>query len=663
MLRRNGSVVSVAFAAWVVVVGCADDRAGPGGPDTTGGTAQSYDISTLASGIEFFPASAIIGPQPLQAYLITDGTALYWTEGTETPIRKVATTGGATTALAIRVEVPVAAQVRGSDLYWIESREGFAPSGCAGAGVYAVLWRTPLSGGSRSALAVGDRCAGGATDFVIDDANLYWVTSTTSPNAHVIMKVPIGGGPSTPLVTAPDFREITGLAGDATYVYWEEDADTNRVLRIPKTGGAVDTIATIADGFRSFRGGLVVDGTDVFFGDTDFFDEHRVMKVSVSGGAVTVLADITGIDQNAVNTPRRFRVESPTVYWIDAQAIHGVPMDSGAITTPESGLASPVDFVVTATDLVWIESVCCAHGQTGRLKKAPVAGGAVTTIFDSLAAPTALAVDGSTVYWTEGGPIAHTEGFGRIARAPISGGTVTTVVAGVSGAFTPLAVDAANVYIGDAFTVKKVSKSGGTLERLAIGNFYIQAIATDGAYVYWTEGGGTAVRRVSVNGGPVTTLAAGLSGPAGPLAVDATQVYWMHHFSSISKVAVSGGSVVPLATGLPFLTDLTVDGVNVYYSENDSARIRRMSVNGGASTTLAFETPLASPHRLALDSQNVYWVNQAHVAGVPKSGGTARTIAEIPDAVYFFPNAITAAHRTVYWTDVVAGTIRKATPH
>ena len=221
-----------------------------------------------------------------------------------------------------------------------------------------------MSGGSRSALAFGDRCAGGATDFVIDDANLYWVASTTSPNAHVIMKVPIGGGPSTPLVTATDFREITGLAGDATYVYWEDDADTNRVLRIPKTGGAVDTIATIADGFRSFRGGLVVDGTDVFFGDTDFFDEHRVMKVSVSGGAVTVLADITGIDQNAVNTPRRFRVESPTVYWIDAQAIHGVPMDSGAITTPESGLASPVDFVVTATDLVWIESVCV---RTARL--------------------------------------------------------------------------------------------------------------------------------------------------------------------------------------------------------------------------------------------------------------------------------------------------------
>jgi hypothetical protein len=639
-----------------LIVAACDDAAAPGGgPDTTG---TSYDLSTLASGIQFVPPQFTTG-QPEQAHLEFDGASLYWTEGTESAVRAVPVAGGSATTVARRFGVPIGLRVAGEYLYWIDARTGFAPSGCAGDGAYAYLRRVRIDGTSDPAtLALGDRCAGGATDLVVDASDVYWVTSTGSPNTYTIRRVPLSGGAGAPLVTAAPFFEITALAADADHIYWQEYLDSSQVKRVPKGGGAVEVVAS---GARAPRGGLVVGGGFVYFADTDFFDEHRVLRAPAGGGAAQVLAPILGVDQSGARVPRSIVVAASNVYWADSGAIHAVPTDSGAVATPVPGLTSPVSLAVSATELFWLESVCCAHGQTGTLTRAPLAGGAGTVVASGLAAPTTLAVDGANAFWAEGGPLAFTEGFGRIAATPTGGGAITTVASGVAGDFPVIAVHGGHVFIGDRFTVKTVPVGGGPVERLAIGDFLIEDIATDGAHVYWIEDGFTAIRRAPTDGGAVTTLASA-PGPAGPLVVNGSYVYWIDNFANISRVPAAGGASTPLASGLPFLSDLVVAGTDLYFSEHDMARIRRMPVGGGAIAPFASESPLASPHLLAVDATNVYWINQGRVAAQPRTGSEETITVDTLTGDPYFPAAITASNGTIYWTDVVGGRIRRAVP-
>ncbi len=616
------------------------------------------DISLLVTGIPFSSGSPTI---TTRSHLVVKGTSLFWTDGSSTPVKKVPVIGGAVTPLAIKVGVPVNLVVRGQDIFWIDDQSGIASSGCVGPGVIRVLKKTSLDGTLTIVLGNGDSCAGGTSDIVVDESSVYWVNSTASPNTYTLVKVPIAGGAPTTLVST--LNEIVGLTGDATNIYWEENrfpdpaGPSSAIKKMSKSGGEP---VVIAGGLKALRGGLAITGTQLFFADTNFFDSSRLMKVSVSGGAVTVLATI--VDPTQVKVPRKIAVDGLNLYWIDGSTVSKIPVNGGGIITLASGLQSPVDLKVDANEAIWTETVCCAHGQKGSIKKVAIAGGDVSILADGVDAPGAVALDASNnVYWTEGGPTGLTEGFGRIAKVPIGGGAVTTVASGVSDDLAPIAVDDMNVYIADKFTIKKVPIAGGQVEKLAGTDFFVRAIATDGVSVYWNEDPFSTVRKVPVGGGLVVTLAAGF-GPAGPIAVDHTHVYWMDHFDTIRKVPIGGGVVVTLASNLAFLDDLVVDSTNVYFSEADTARIRTMSVEGGTISTLVAGPPFIFRSTiLAVDSVNLYWVNQANVGSVPKAGGAPMFI--VPGGLAsdpFIPNAIAADGSAVYWTEVRGGTIKKA---
>jgi hypothetical protein len=615
------------------------------------GQSSGTNIEVLVSGVPFIPGT-ITGT--LQSHLVVRGTNLFWTESSETPLRKISLAGGDITSLARKMGVPENPVVHGQDIFWIDARSGFSPSwgsggGCVGQGVIWILNKTSLDGTVTEALAWGDNCRWGTTDIVVHETDVYWVNSLVSPDTYTIEKVPISGGMSTTLVSTS--TPITTMARDATHLYWQEEffPDPGVIKKMPLGGGEITVV--FASDFNPLVGGFVIHDTEIVFADRGFPESYRLLKVSISGGPVTVLTDLA-------KAPRKIIAYDTNVYWIDESTVNSIPVNGGDITTLASGLDSPVDLEFDTASLYWTESVCCAHGQKGSVKTVPITGGAVTVLVDGVDAPGALALDASNIYWTEGGPMGEIEGFGRIAKVPIGGGAVTTWAGGISSALPPIAVDETNVYIADNFTIKKVPIDGGTVEKLIIADNYVGDLTTDGINVYWIDDFFSVVYKIPVNGGTVVILGSGGFGPSGPIDVDDTHVYLMDHFDTIKKVPISGGSVVTIATDLPFLSDLAVDGTNVYFSEQDTGNIKKVSVNGGAITTLA-NGLRGSWNILALDQLNVYWIDQVKVGKVPKVGGTVTYIAVDLVSEATIPNAIAADEKSVYWTEVRGGTIKR----
>src|SRR3972149_83535 len=133
-------------------------------------------------------------------------------------------------------------------------------------------------------------------------------------------------------------------------------------------------------------------------------------------------------------------------------------------------------------------------------------------------------------------------------------------------------------------------------------------IAVDSTNTYWTDyaTSGT-VKKVSISGGTVTTLASGLSSPAN-ITVDSTNVYWTEFTTTgtVKKVSISGGTVTTLASGLNEPWDIAIDSKNVYWTENNSTgTVKKVSISEGTVTTVA--SGLNYPIGIAVDSTSIYW--------------------------------------------------------
>jgi hypothetical protein len=266
------------------------------------------------------------------------------------------------------------------------------------------------------------------------------------------------------------------------------------------------------------------------------------------------------------------------------------------------------------------------------------------------------------IYWTEGGPIGLIEGFGQITKIPAGGGNVTTVIIGVMSDSPPIASDGSYLYIGDRFTIKKVSIDRSNSEKLFIAYGEIGDLATDGSNVYWIDRYVSTVHKIPVSGGPVATLSSKLVGLSGPIRVHNEYVYWIANHETINKVSVGGGQVITLASDLPFLNDLVVDDTHVYFSEHDTGALRKISINGGPITTLAYRPSISSPRHLALDNQNLYWIDQLDVGKIPIGGGIPTLfVSGDVDSDPVFPPSIAVDFTGLYWTETAAGQIMKHT--
>ncbi|PKN11909.1 MAG: hypothetical protein CVU69_09860 [Deltaproteobacteria bacterium HGW-Deltaproteobacteria-4] len=184
--------------------------------------------------------------------------------------------------------------------------------------------------------------------------------------------------------------------------------------RIARKGGTPETLVNgalnglitappepLIPGSRFPRGGLVVDGSEVFFGDSNFFDSYRIMKVAVTGGAITVLATMAEDD-----SPVAMTVDADNVFWVDGNALNQVARSGGAVSKLSDTEDTPLDLTFASGQLFWSETTGPAHGETGRIKTLPSTGGTATILHQGGDAPRELVIANHLLYWNEGGILA-----------------------------------------------------------------------------------------------------------------------------------------------------------------------------------------------------------------------------------------------------------------
>lgn len=227
----------------------------------------------------------------------------------------------------------------------------------------------------------------GYSQVAVDDTFVYF-----GDNAGNLKKVPKTGGAVITVATYPGNRVITGVAVDATHIYvgivgplpQGYTANVGDIAAVPKTGGAFTTLTTLATNVIY----LDVDGTHVYWDSYGYFPgpgwpqaNGFIARVPKAGGAVQMLA--TGLA-----TSDNFALDGNDVYFgetgyvspaFTAGGIKKVPKTGGAVTTVYSGIAG---YVATDVDYVYASS----H-FAGEIFRVPKAGGARQNYLGGLVFP------------------------------------------------------------------------------------------------------------------------------------------------------------------------------------------------------------------------------------------------------------------------------------
>lgn len=251
----------------------------------------------------------------------------------------------------------------------------------------------------------------------------------------------------------------------------------------------------------------------------------------------------------------------------------------------------------------------------GEVRRIERCGGSSDVLALDQPAPFDAVAVGTTVYWTNSG----TEQAGNIVdgsvrSVDIAGGIDVLVTD--DPAPSHVAVDTEFVYWTSWWGVRAKSLNGGA--PFTISSFDAEGIAVDEEAIYWATGSGSLVRAVKEQDGQQTELAAGecLDGsyPSWAcVALDETHAYWLDPCGSIRTVPKSGGSIALLA-----------EGQGAY-------------------------APLGG-HRLAVDDQYVYWVNNDSVMRVDKAGAAEPVAIAASGPVGGYVGAIVLGSDDVFWS-------------
>ena len=643
----------------MTIAACDSTTAPVGG----GGGGPTWSISTVAT-----------APGPTR--LVVDAGFLYWVDSSGTPFNRIDVSSGLRTPVLQSVPSPSSAFSDGSYVYWVSGPR---------------LYRTTLDGLTTTILDQGtsDPSVGVTTTIAWDATSIYWAnavpSNTCSPACtFTIRKLPKAGGAATTLVTTS--QAIVDFALTNGSIYWEEvgigpaSADGKNGSQIKSTPATGGSVTVIVDGLENGLipppdsefvpaswhpgGGIVVDDSAVYFGDASYYTSYRVLRAPVGGGSVTILrADTTG---DPSDFPRAFVLDAGMLYWLDENSLQTLPVQGGAPVTLAQSLTSPTALLRVGSELYWLEAPCCAHGDRGTIKTMPVTGGTPVSVASGFPSAMWITSDGTSLYVLGGGPIGAIEGFADITRVSLDGSSRTTLVEAAGAG--PFSVVGGYLYFANSFTIKRVPAVGGIAQIVAIGDFYVADVASDGLSVYWTEDPLCAVRKAPVapgDTGSVTTLAIGSGmGPAGKLLVQGGQVYFLDHEDRIERVSTSGGSAVTVVGPKSgFLTDFTLAAGDIYYSGWDQPGIWAVPLDGG-------DTSLVNPigglpdqtRRLAVDASGVYAIDQRGVWRYSFVGDSVFGITSYIASSPYVASGLTVRSDTVFWSEVAGSVIKRGTP-
>ena len=270
---------------------------------------------------------------------------------------------------------------------------------------------------------------------------------------------------------------------------------------------------------------------------------------------VTIATDQYGAGRIAAN--------SAGVYW--GMEPTKTPSNTSVVMYPSAGgPLIPLALGLTNAVVALTEdskSIYWAEGQ--HVTTVPVGGGAVTTLVAAMKPVTGIAVDATSLYWAE-----LSVGLNKM---PIGGGAPVPLVSVINDNLFYLAVNSSSVFWVEtsAMVIKKISLAGGAVTTLA-SSAHTQELAVDENNVYWVDSMDKQIRSVPVDGGPVALLGTTPYLPMG-LAQDAANLYISSFDANgaILKVAKTGGNPQVIASGHGFVQSLAVDASSVYWAGTD----------------------------------------------------------------------------------------------
>jgi hypothetical protein len=238
------------------------------------------------------------------------------------------------------------------------------------------------------------------------------------------------------------------------------------------------------------------------------------------------------------------------------------------------------------------------------------------------------------------------QGSGGIGTAQLDGTNVQTACAGNSaGGFG--AKDASHLYYASSTDTGDSTIARANLDCSQANNslvltgsqFTVEAIAVDGAHIYWSDANG--IGRANIDGSSPTpgfVPEAAIGGAPSSLAVDGGHIYWTGLGQSIGRANIDGSS--PTSSWMPtaaFPGSLATDGSHVYWSE--AGAIGRVNVEGSdRREPFVSSAPIDRFSAVTTDSHYLYWTQASQSDGTGGSIGRANLDGSAPNPRFIVPS-------------------------
>jgi hypothetical protein len=283
--------------------------------------------------------------------------------------------------------------------------------------------------------------------------------------------------------------------------------------------------------------------------------------------------------------------------------------------------------------------------------------------------PAGIVVDESNVYWVNQAPPTEQGAIMRIAK---TGGTPFIVADMIRGPFA-LAADATRLFItsnqiipadGNYQKLLRVEKMGGASPELL-------QLGYDGAISGCSVHAGEVFLTLAVNGGTVgyvltdepawpsatPAIVASSVGNVKTVAADATHVFTGID-QQILMVERSGGAKAVFAKVSGAVTALVLDSSTSTLFWADASSVRALATNAPAATSpIVIASDQDGPSAIAVDGKSVYWTNVGGgtIRRAPKVGGGPVTTLSSGEGE---PRGIAVDETGVYWTNHADGRVR-----